>query len=160
MSSIAVAEKPLVANTSHATSRSCRRRCSAGSRIAIGVVLPAGKSAAALQGHLVAVGDTEVVAPLRVDRAPLVTAQGKVRRGGVLAYLVGGHARGEHGGEAVDGEDAGHRGLANGAAGLGAVQETERVGLVEEVEEVLALAVGAVVVALERRIARDLAREH
>src|SRR5215216_288121 len=160
MSSIAVAWKPVVAKTSHATSSSWRRRCSAGSRIAIGVTLPVSRSAAALQGHLVAVGDTEVVAPLRVDLRRLVGAEGKLGRGRVLAHLVGGHARGQHGGEAVDGENAGHRGLPDRAAGLGAVQETEGVGLVEEVEEIFALAVGAVVITLERGVTRDLAREH
>src|SRR5213075_3235169 len=105
MSSIAVAWKPVVAKTSQATSSSWRRRCSAGSRIAIGVMLPAGKSAAALQGHLVAVGDAEVVAPLRVDLGPLVAAQRKVRGGRVFADFVGIHARRQHGRETVDGED-------------------------------------------------------
>src|SRR4051812_8183391 len=106
MSSMAVAEKPLVAKTSQATSSSWRRRCSAGSRIAIGVMLPAGKSAAALQGHLVAVGDAEIAEPLRFDLGRLVAAEGKVRRGRVLPHLVGRHTRRQHRGEAVDGENA------------------------------------------------------
>src|SRR5919197_5410631 len=97
MSSIDVAWKPVVANTSHATSRSWRRRCSAGSRIAIGDTLlvsrlwpsPRGNSAAAFQRHLVTIGDTEVVVPERVDLGLLVGRERKVRRGGVLAHLVG-----------------------------------------------------------------------
>ncbi len=40
------------------------------------------------------------------------------------------------------------------------MQEAQRVGLVEEVEEVVALPVGAVVVAFERGVAGDLARQH
>src|SRR5918994_7937189 len=126
MSSIAVAWNPRVANTSHATSRGCRGRCSAGRRTAMAATVPvgsivavassgsllpsavassrfatavskaavaAGSSAAALQGHLVAVGDAEVVAPSRVDLGGLVRAQGQVGRRRVLAHLARGYAR-------------------------------------------------------------------
>src|SRR5680860_227966 len=147
-----VAAKPRSANTGPAMSRIWRRRCSAGRR------MPG--SGALLQRHLVAIDDAGVLAPQLVEAGLLVGAERQVGSGRVFAHLVGRHAGGEDRSEVVEREDAGDRRLRDRPPGLGRVQVREGVGLVEEVEHVVAVAMRAVVALGELGVAGDLAGEH
>ena len=77
----------------------------------------------------------------------------------VLAHLVDREHRREHARERRVREDARDRGLTDRAPGLRCPQEGERLGLLEVVEHVVAVAVGAVVAGREDGVERDLAGE-
>src|ERR1700730_11303586 len=131
MSSIAVAWNPRSANTPHATSRICWRRCWAGRRVVTGAA-----SRTRLQGHLVPVHVIEVPGPERVEAGPLVGVEGLVGRRRVLDDLVtADHCREDRRERGV-GEDPGDRGLTHRPP-RALPEEREGLGLVEVVEHVV-----------------------